>query len=97
VAPDGTSCGASWSELGCGPIDIDTCQGGTCTHDGSFSGTHPSCGAIGGFCGFSPQCCGSGGMFCVSPGPIYGSSSDCAQCCPVGNCCMDGNPAGPCT
>jgi hypothetical protein len=65
-------------------------------HDGSFTGNQPSCGAIGSFCGFSPSCCGSGGMFCISGGDIYGSSYDCSQCCAVGNCCMDGNPAGPC-
>lgn len=98
IAPNGMNCGASWSELGCGPIDVDFCQSGTCVHDGSFDASgSPSCGAIGAMCGFSPQCCGSGGMFCIAGGSIYGSSRDCSQCCPVGNCCMDGNPAGPCT
>jgi hypothetical protein len=96
VASDGTGCGATWSELGCGPVDTATCQGGRCVNDGTFSGGHPSCGGIGAFCGFTPRCCGSGGMFCVSGSPIYGSSSDCSQCCEVGSCCMDGNPAGPC-
>jgi hypothetical protein len=97
--PNGSNCGATWSELSCGPINVDYCQGGSCMHRSGFNGANrPSCGAIGGNCGFSPQCCGSGGNFCVSEGgnPIYGSSFDCSQCCRVGRCCLDGNPAGPC-
>lgn len=100
VASDGTNCGASWSELSCGPIDVDTCQGGTCVHAAGFDASNqPSCGRLSTLCGFGPgNCCGSGGMFCVDePGnPIYGSSSDCAQCCRPGRCCLGGNPAGPC-
>lgn len=99
-ADDGTNCGATWSELSCGPIDVDYCSGGSCVRHPDFGGGgSPSCGALGGLCGFSPACCGSGGFFCVDePGnPIYGSSRDCGQCCRAGRCCQDGNPAGPCS
>ncbi len=99
--PDGTSCGGTWRELSCGPFDVDVCQGGSCVRDPHFgSSGRPSCGALSDLCGFSPgNCCGSGGYFCVDePGnDIYGSSTDCGQCCRPGRCCMDGNPAGPCS
>lgn len=99
--PDGTSCGRAWGELSCGPFDVDVCMGGTCSLDPHFgAGGAPSCGSLSSLCGFAPgNCCGSGGFFCVDePGnDIYGSSSDCAQCCRPGRCCMDGNPAGPCS
>lgn len=97
-APNGSNCGATWSELGCGPVNVDYCQSGSCVHRGGYSGSSPSCGTIGATCGFTAQCCGSSGYWCVDePGnPIYGSSYDCTQCCRRGRCCVDGNPAGPC-
>lgn len=95
--PNGTNCGAVWSEHGCN-VDVETCQGGVCTHRGDFMGNQPSCGAIGSICGFPEQCCGQGdGYFCATTGgPIYGSSWDCGQCCRVGDCCLGGNPAADC-
>ena len=96
--PNGTGCGDTWSELSCGPVDVDRCEDGACVHDGNFEGDRPSCGAIGALCGITPRCCGGAGYFCVAEAgnPIYGSSFDCGQCCRAGRCCIDGNPAGPC-
>jgi hypothetical protein len=98
--PNGSNCGATWSELGCGPVNVDYCQGGTCMRRGGFNGANrPSCGTIGNLCGFPPgNCCGSGGNWCVveAGNPIFGSSFDCNQCCRPGRCCVDGDPAGPC-
>ena len=100
-APNGTNCGDTWNELGCGPFDVDYCSGGSCVHNPGFNGSgYPSCGTISALCGFAPgECCGQGdGYFCVAEGgnPIYGSSYDCGQCCRPGRCCLAGNPAGPC-
>ncbi|MGE3632041.1 MAG: hypothetical protein AB7P00_19190 [Sandaracinaceae bacterium] len=100
VMPNGTNCGAVWSELSCGPFDVDFCEAGVCVHRGGFDGANrPDCGTIGALCGFPPgQCCGAGGYSCVveSGNEIFGSSTDCLQCCHPGRCCLAGNPVGPC-
>lgn len=97
--PNGTNCGGTWEELGCGPFDVDYCSNGSCVHRSGFTGSWPNCSTIGNLCGFTGQCCGQGdGWWCVSPGavPIYGSSTNCVQCCAVGQCCRNGTPGDMC-